>query len=197
MKEIVPGIWTWSVFNDEKQINFNGWYVSRTSEPIIVDPPRMSGENIDFIRSHGRPVAVILTNKHHTRESAAVCDLFDAPIWVHEKDRSLMELETQRTYKDDENLPGGLRVITLENSKTPGESALLVSGEPSALIIGDAMIGKPKGGLSMLPDEKFKDPQAARAGLGKLLDVEFDALLLGDGESILSGAKQKLKAYLA
>ena len=41
----------------------------------------------------------------------------------------------------------------------------------------------------MLPDEKYADVQSARDGIKILLNYDFDILLLGDGNSILEGAK--------
>ena len=67
MKEIVPGIWSWSVFNPEKKLNFNGWYVVTEREAVVVDPPTPSSSVLEFIVKTKRPVAVLLTNKHPTR----------------------------------------------------------------------------------------------------------------------------------
>jgi len=39
LKEIVPGFTTWSEFNEEKQLNFNGYYIDHQGESVIVDPP--------------------------------------------------------------------------------------------------------------------------------------------------------------
>ena len=43
--------------------------------------------------------------------------------------------------------------------------------------------------VSMLPDGKYADPAKAREGLRRLLKYNFDSLLVGDGTSILTGAK--------
>jgi len=41
----------------------------------------------------------------------------------------------------------------------------------------------------MLPAEKYADVDKAREGLRRLLKYNFDSLLVGDGASILTGAK--------
>ena len=43
---------------------------------------------------------------------------------------------------------------------------------------------------------KFADPAAAVEGLAVLLDCDFEALLLGDGQSILTEGRQALEAFL-
>jgi hypothetical protein len=48
----------------------------------------------------------------------------------------------------------------------------------------------------MLPAEKYADVEKAREGLRRLLKYQFDTLLVGDGQSILSGAKPVVEASL-
>ena len=40
--EIVPDIHTWSEFSDEKQLNFNGYYVVREGQSVLIDPPELN-----------------------------------------------------------------------------------------------------------------------------------------------------------
>ena len=94
-----------------------------------------------------------------------------------------------KTFKDGELLPGGIWVIHLQDQKSPGESALFLQQGKGVLIVGDALIGKPPGALSLLPPEKYADAAKAKAGLRRLLKYQFDAVLVGDGTSILTGAK--------
>jgi hypothetical protein len=48
----------------------------------------------------------------------------------------------------------------------------------------------------MLSPEKYTDPVQARGGLRRLLKYNFDALLVGDGASILSDAKAVVETVL-
>ena len=165
-------------------------------EAAVIDPPTPSAADLEFIRKTKRPVAILLTNKHHTRAAEVLRRNFDSPIWIHESDKTLVEIPIDRTYRNGETLACGLRAITLRDGKTAGETAFLFKGKVPALIVGDAVIGKPEGSISMLPPEKFKDPAKAKEGLRALLKYEFDALLLGDGEPILSNGKSVLSDYL-
>jgi hypothetical protein len=64
------------------------------------------------------------------------------------------------------------------------------------LIVGDALIGKPAGSVSFLPAEKYADMGKAQEGLRRLLKYNFDSVLVGDGVSILTGAKQAVEQLL-
>jgi hypothetical protein len=48
----------------------------------------------------------------------------------------------------------------------------------------------------MLPAEKYADAAKAREGLRRLLKYNFDTLLVGDGASILNGARQAVEQAL-
>lgn len=64
------------------------------------------------------------------------------------------------------------------------------------LIVGDAQIGKPPGSLTMLLLEKYADAAKAREGLRRLLQYHFDAILVGDGTVILTGAQPAVERAL-
>jgi glyoxylase-like metal-dependent hydrolase (beta-lactamase superfamily II) len=197
MKEIVPGIRTWSVYSTEKGMNFNGWHVRGAGgEAVVIDPPKPDDEVLQEIARAGRPAAVILTNKHHTRATETMRATFGCPVCVHENERELMEIPVDRTYRDGDVLACGLKVFTVSHSKTPGESALLFDGSVRALIVGDAILGKPPGSLSLLSAPMIRDARRAIDGLRRLAAVDFEALLLGDGEPILRDGRAALLQFI-
>jgi hypothetical protein len=60
---------------------------------------------------------------------------------------------------------------------------------------GRCVIGKPPGQLSLLPQDKFANPKA-KEGIKVLLASSFDAVLVGDGVSILTQGKQAVQDFL-
>ena len=144
----------------------------------------------------GSPLkAVLLTNVHHDRASLKFKEMFRIPIYIHENDRDLLEFTPDHTFKGDEILFCGLKVIHLKEQKSPGESAFLLE-EQKQLFVGDALIGKTPGKLNLLPPEKYKDIDKAKEALKVLKSCDFDDLLLGDGEPVQGGAKKLLEAFL-
>lgn len=196
MKQLLPGIWQWSWFSEEKQLDFNGLFLTVNEHRILVDPPPMTPEDKLAIRKGGQVDYVLLTNRDHERE-AAVCQAdFSCQVMVPEADAPQMAVKANKTYKDGELLPGGIWAIHLQHQKSPGESALFIQQGKGVLILGDALIGKPPGALAMLPAEKYADAAKAREGLTRLLKYHFDTLLPGDGAPILTGAKQAVERAL-
>lgn len=196
MKQILPGIWQWSWFSEEKQLDFNGLFLVVGEHKILIDPPPMAGEDQAFVRRNGPVDYIIVTNRDHARESASCQVTFNCQLQVPQADASQMELKPTKTFKDQELLPGGLWVVHLQDQKSPGESALFIPQGKGVLIVGDALIGKPAGSVSMLAAEKYADAGKAREGLRRLFRYNFETLLVGDGTSIVTGAKAAVERAL-
>ena len=90
---------------------------------------------------------------------------------------------------------GPLQVVGVPG-KSPGEVALFWE-ERRLLVVGDAIIGNPPGRCGVLPEKVMDDPLRMKQSIEDLLAFDFDTLLMGDGVSILSGAKDRLKELVA
>lgn len=196
MRPLFSGIWQWSCFSQEKQLDFNGLYLSVGDHRILVDPPPMSDSEAAMVKRDGGIDYIIITNRDHEREAKRYQVEFSCQLYLPEADAPLMTLIPTRTFADGELLPGGIWVVHLSNQKSPGESALFLQREKGVLIVGDALIGTGGEALRMLPVEKYADAVKAREGLRRLLKYNFDALLVGDGRSILSEAKSAVARAL-
>ncbi|HXC67374.1 MAG TPA: hypothetical protein VN638_08145 [Nitrospiraceae bacterium] len=196
MKQLLPGVWQWSWFSQEKQLDFNGLFLTVGEHKILVDPPPMTGEASSVILRNGPVDYIIVTNRDHPREAVNYQKEFRCQLYVPEADAPQMDLKPTKTFRDGELLTGGIWVIQLKDQKSPGESTLFIQQGKGVLIVGDALIGKPPGSVSLLPAEKYADVGKAREGLRRLLKYDFDSLLVGDGASILTGAKQAVDRLL-
>jgi glyoxylase-like metal-dependent hydrolase (beta-lactamase superfamily II) len=83
-------------------------------------------------------------------------------------------------------------VVVPVPGKSPGEVALHWP-ERKILIVGDAVVGDPPGRCKLLPEKVMDDPARLRESVRSLLALDFDTLLLGDGEPILEKAKAQLR----
>lgn len=197
MKQILPDIWQWSWFSDEKQLDFNGLFLVSGEHKILVDPPPMTAEARTVVRRYEPIDYIIITNRDHIREAAVYQAEFKCQLRVPQADAAQMDVKSTNTYKDGELLPGGMWAIHLKDQKSPGESALFIERGRGVLIVGDALIGKPSGSVRLLPPEKYADVQKAKEGLRRLLKYNFDSLLVGDGASIFVGGKQQVEQCLS
>ena len=138
---------------------------------------------------------ILLTNVHHERASKKFKERFSVPVFIHDNDRQGLESASDNSFRGDENTFCGMKVIAFQNQKSPGESAFLLEQE-KILIIGDALIGKVPGQVNLLPPDKYRDIIQAREGLQILRQLDFNHLLVGDGTSIIAGAKSVVLDFL-
>ena len=192
---LIDNVMRWSVYNEEKGLFFNGYVMDTPAGAYVVDPPSADERVFAGIEQHfGRPAAVVVTNRDHERASDAFRQRYSCPVMASEADCALLEIPAEERLQ--ETLPGGWKVLSLVHQKSPGEVALF-NVEKRMLLLGDALISKQAGVLTMLPAEKYADPSKAREGLNVLQSLDVDVILPGDGEPVLQGGKQVLAQFFS
>lgn len=196
--EIVPGIHTWSEFSEEKQIEFNGYFVRGKKESVVIDPPGLEEEDLAVLRrfADSFPIkGVLLTNMHHDRASQNFKKALDVPIFINARDELGLDFKPDNIFYHRDRLFCGIEAVNFEDQKSPGETGFYLPHE-KIMIVGDALIGKVPGKLNLLPPDKYADIAAAKRGLRVLMDYDFNTLLVGDGTCILSHAKHAVEESL-
>ena len=196
----IPGTWMWSAWQPDRGMTFNSYLFERPGPEggdgsVVVDPLPLSEDALRWISARGGVHTVILTNRDHIRAAQSFRERFGARVLAHSVEAPLFEIAIDATFADGEEVFAGAYAIALAHGKTPGEVALHLPDAQSALV-GDALIGAPAGALSLLPDEKLADPALFLLELRRLWSLRLDALLLGDGQPIFSGADDALATML-
>ena len=192
MREIINDILTWSWFSKPHGYNFNGHLIRDPDGNICVDPIEPTEGDIAAIVREGVS-RILLTNRNHSRAANRVRARTGAQTAIHADDAD--HARSQDTDIDDHLTVGG-RIGPLEvigaAGKSPGEVALFLR-DRGILIVGDAIIGNPPGRCGLLPERVADDPARLRSSVRAFLDLDFDTLLVGDGEPILRDAKTRLE----
>ena len=194
MDEILPGIHSWSVFSQEKGYAFNGYAVGTSAGTVVIDPPAPGDDgwaSFDELRPY---YGVLVTNRNHSRAAGAFRQRYAVPVRAHADDAGRLAVEADETQAPGPIAGGELEVVHVPG-KSPGELAFHVPAR-RALIVGDVVIGVPAGELSTYPDEVIEDRDELGRSAAKLLDYDFDALLLCDGESLPTGGREKLREFV-
>jgi len=195
VKEILHNIWIWSWYSEEKGYHFNGTLISDGRTKVLIDPVQMDRDKDNHgIESLGPFEAIYLTNKDHVRLSYDLRSQLKVPIWIHEEDQHFLKENADYTFRDGQKLACGIRVLHLENQKSPGESAFYLDSR-GVLILGDALIGNPPGHLSLLPSMKYQDIEKARKSLKRLTECRVNSLLVGDGVGVFRGVDKAFEKF--
>ncbi|MGO9063079.1 MAG: MBL fold metallo-hydrolase [Candidatus Binataceae bacterium] len=196
MREIVSGVFTWPWFSAPHGYNFNGYLIEDSAGTICIDPVEPDGEALAEITRRG-VARIILTNRNHVRAANRIRAATGARVAIHPDDAAYAR--SQGAELDDELRTGekiGPLTVVAAPGKSPGE-VVLYWPQRRILIAGDAVIGNPPGSCSLLREQVMDDPARLRHSIRELLALDFDTLLVGDGEPILSGAGSKLRELVA
>jgi glyoxylase-like metal-dependent hydrolase (beta-lactamase superfamily II) len=192
MREIDPDVLTWSRPSERHGYDFNGHLIRRPEGNLCIDPVEPDEADLARLAAIGA-TRVLLTNRNHTRAGNLFRARLGARTAIHPKDADYAR--GQGAEMDDAlevgDTIGPLQVVGVPG-KSPGEVALLWE-ERRLLIVGDAIIGNPPGQCGILPEKVLDDPVQMKQSIENLLALDFDKLLMGDGVSILLGAKDRLK----
>ena len=138
-----------------------------------------------------------LTNRNHTRATNLMRARLGARTTIHPDDA---DYARGQGAEIDDALAVGDRLGPLQvvgvPGKSPGEVALFWE-ERKLLIVGDALIGNPPGRCGLLPEKVMDNPVQLKESITKLLALDFDTLLMGDGVSILAHGKDRLRELAA
>jgi glyoxylase-like metal-dependent hydrolase (beta-lactamase superfamily II) len=192
MREFAPGVFTWAWRSEAHGYDFNGTLVLHEEGNLCIDPVEPDEGVLDALGRRG-VARILITNRNHVRAANQVRERTGAPVAIHPADAPYARKQGAQI---DEELEVGERAgpftVVGVPGKSPGEIAL---HDPARklLIVGDAVIGNPPARLSLLRERVMDDPARLRASVRRLLELDFDILLVGDGASIRAGGRERLR----
>ena len=197
MREISPGLWHWAARHEGIGAEVGSHYLA--AERVLIDP-MIPSDGIDWFRDHGTPEHILLTNRHHDRHSWRLREEFGCT--VHCIRNGLHELEGRgpvESFDFGDELPGGVNVYEVD-AICPDETALHIPRH-RALACADGVVqSRAADGLSFVSDQLMDEPEETKRGLreayGRLLDLDFDVLLLAHGEPVVGGAREALRTFV-
>ena len=200
MREILPGLCHWNVYNPFIESHVDSYYV-RLDPPALIDPMKPV-DGLDWFRQFTPPANIYMTNRLHDRHCQNYIDTYATTVWCHRaglhefQDGSLIV----RPFDHGDELPGGVNAIEV-GVLCPEETALLLPVEEGVLGIGDALV-RWDGEIGFVPDYLLgDDPPTIKAGirdafLGICRSFDFDHLIFAHGVPLVGGGKAALLRYL-
>jgi glyoxylase-like metal-dependent hydrolase (beta-lactamase superfamily II) len=194
MEEISPGLWYWTGRHERIGVDVSSYYLE--AERVVIDP-MLPPSGLEWFEERGAPEHILLTNRHHDRQSWELHDAFGSI--VHCIRNGVYELEGRgpvEAFDFGDELPGGATAHEVD-AICPDETALHIPAH-DALACADGIVHY-GGTLRFVPDQLMDDPEdtkrALREAYGRLLDLDFDVLLLAHGAPVVGGAKEALREF--
>ena len=206
MEEALPGLFHWSAMHPRIGSRVSSWWLEGEGEGVLIDP--LLPEDLDLVAwLRGRPqapVAIVLSNRHHLRDSERLIGELGCELYCHADGRHelppQLEVRSFRPAAGGSGLPGGI-VVHQVGALCPDESALHLPAQ-RALLFADAIVRGGEygagGPLGFVPDGLMDDPPATKRGLlaafTRLLEeIDFDHLLLAHGGPVLGDGRTQLE----
>ncbi len=195
VQEIAPGLWHWTARHEHINADVSSYYL--LAERVLIDP-MIPAEGLAWFQRDA-PEHVLLTNRHHDRHAWRLREAFGCTVHcVRNGVRELAGRGPVEAFDFGDELPGGVTAFEVD-AICPDETALHIPAH-RALACADGVVRWPGvAGLTFVPDGLMDEPEQTKAGLceayRRLLDLDFDLLLLAHGEPVVGGAHDALRLF--
>ena len=204
MHEVLPGLFHWLTLHPRIRIPVSSYWLDEAG--VLIDPLVPAEGGVEwFAGRSAAPAAILLSNRHHYRDSARFVEAFGCS--VHCNRAGLHEFshgEVVEGFDPGDRLPGG--VIACEvGGLCPDDTALYLP-EKRAVAFADGLVrGGPHGQdgpPGFVPDVLMDDPPATKRALldafARLLDeLEFEHVLLAHGDPLIGNGRALLQELVA
>src|SRR5947207_543643 len=189
MEEIRPGLWHWTAMHPKIKTTVSSYYVGASG--TLIDP-MVPPEGLEWFRTHRAPERIVLTNRHHYRQSDEFRAEFGCPVLCHEAGlhEFARDSEVEGFRFGDQLAP---EITALEvGAICPEETALHIELHEGMLSFADGLIRRGELGFvsdGLLGDDPEGVKRDLRASLRSLLDRNFDSLLFAHGDPMVGGGR--------
>ena len=199
MREIVPGILTWPSYSARFGYDFNGFLVRRPDGNLAIDPVEPDRRRSRRPRARRRRAHPRSPTATTTAPPRALRERTGARVAVHPADAAFVR---EKGVTVDDALAVGDRVgpfvVVAGPGKSPGEVALHWPDASASSSSATPASARRPGGLSLLPPAVIDAPDGCASRSRRLAaELDFDTLLVADGEPILRGGRAALQRLVA
>lgn len=200
MNEALPGVYHWLTPHPRIGIEVSSYWLEESG--VLIDPLVPLQEGLEwFARRSQAPSAILLSNRHHYRDSARFAERFGCT--VHCNRSGLHEFADGRQVEGfdiGDELPGGAIARELD-AICPDDTALHLPARQAMALADGVVRARPYGEdapLGFVPDSLMDDPAETKRGLlagceRLLAEAEFEHLLLAHGGPVIGDGREQLQ----
>ena len=199
IREVLPGVYHWTAIHPRIRLPVDSYYIEPAR--VLLDPmvPR---EGLDWFERRATPEQIVLTNRHHLRDSERYVDAFGCPIRC--SDAGLHEFEhgpKVEGFAYGGQLAPGITAHQV-GAICPDDTALHIQADIGAIAFADGLTRPRRGQRAFRPgcllgDDPSRVRARLRESLRRLLDLDFDNLFFAHGEPLIGGGREALRGFVA
>ena len=203
MREVLPGVFHWTTVHPRIRIPVSSYWLDEAG--VLIDPLVPADGCLEwFMGRSATPVAILLSNRHHYRDSARFVEEFGCS--VHCNRAGLHEFtggEVVEGFDPGDLLAGGV-VACKVGGLCPDDTALYLPEKRTVAFADGLVRGGPHGQdgpPGFVPDSLMDDPPATKrallAAFARLLDeLDFDHVLLAHGDPLIGTGRALLQNFV-
>ncbi|MGH3927049.1 MAG: hypothetical protein ACRDTT_29980, partial [Pseudonocardiaceae bacterium] len=111
MDEILPGVFHWTTHHEGIGARVHSYCLEDADGGVLVDPG-VPEEGLDWFQDRGTPHGILLTNRHHYRDSGRFAEVFGSTVRVHAAGmHEFTKGEAVTPFEFGEALPNGFLAV--------------------------------------------------------------------------------------
>ncbi len=195
MKEIADGVYYWTAQHPKIHFDVSSYFDAPSG--TLIDPMEPAA-GLDWFDERA-PRRIVLTNRHHDRESERFVERFGCPVLcpetgLREFDSKPLEVEPYGAGP----LGDGIEALAV-GAICPDDMALVIDRGDGLLVLADALINYD--GIRFVRDAYMDDPERVKretvARMREIADAaEFDGILFAHGPPMPTGGRAALREFL-
>lgn len=200
MREVLPGVFHWTAMHPRIHIEVSSYWLEHGG--VLIDPLVPPDVGLEwFARRSTPPAAIVLSCRHHYRDSARLQRAFDCPAYCNRAGlHEFADADHVIAFDPGDPLPGP--ILACEVGALSADETALDLPASRAVVFADGVVrgaphGQP-GPLGFVPDELMDEPQDTKRQLldafARLLrELDFDHLLLAHGGPVIGDGRAQLQ----
>jgi hypothetical protein len=203
MQEILAGVYHWTAVHPKIHAEVSSYWLDEHG--VLIDPLIPPDGGVDwFAQREVEPSAIVLSNRHHYRQSGELAQAFGCPVYCNRAGlHEFTHGEQVKGFEIGEELPGGIVAYELD-AICADDTALYIPAKRAVSIADGVVRGGPHGRagpLGFVPDSLMDDPPATKRALlaacTRLLSgLDFEHLLLAHGGPLIGDGRAQLQDLL-
>jgi hypothetical protein len=198
--EVIPGVYHWTALHPKIHVEVSSYWLEDSG--VLIDPLVPPAEGLEwFAQRAATPTAILLSNRHHYRESERFIERFDCAVYCNKQGLDeFSDSQPVAGFEIGEQLPGGALAVEF-GAICPDDTALYLPSVRAVALADGVVRGGPHGQnekLGFVPDSLMDDPPATKRGLLEacsrlLAELDFAHLLLAHGGPVIGDAREQLQ----
>jgi hypothetical protein len=200
MREVLPGVFHWTTPHPQIRVEVSSYWLEESG--VLFDPLVPVEEGLEWFAARSTPpTAVLLSNRHHYRESARFAERYGCSVYCNRLGlHEFSDGQAVEGFDIGDRLPGG--AVACELDAICHDDTALLLPEKAAVVLADGVVrGGPHGqdgALGFVPDSLMDDPPVTKRGLlaacARLLaEHDFVHLLLAHGGPVIGDGREQLQ----